>query len=127
MIYEEHQVNHLATFFASLISAKQIFNSVDADLTPMHSRVLGVRMSRSRIHFFFRQTMAVAYCQIGTCTLHYENLPMQYTEIFKVVKLKISSEKKSDIFLILAQNIDCGTTLEPPRRGGSNEYPQSMF
>ena len=32
-----------------------------------------------------------------------------------------------DFFLIFAQNIDCGYTLEPPRRGGSNEYPQSMF
>ena len=31
------------------------------------------------------------------------------------------------IFLIFAQNIDCGHTLEPPRRGGSNECPQSMF
>ena len=30
-------------------------------------------------------------------------------------------------FLIFAQNIDCGYTLDPPRRGGSNEYPQSMF
>ena len=30
-------------------------------------------------------------------------------------------------FLISAQNIDCGYSLEPPRRGGSNEYPQSMF
>ena len=35
--------------------------------------------------------------------------------------------KNFDIFLIFAQNIDCGYTLEPPRRGGSNEYPQSMF
>ena len=35
--------------------------------------------------------------------------------------------KKSDIFHISAQNIDCGYSLEPPRRGGSNEYPQSMF
>ena len=26
-----------------------------------------------------------------------------------------------------AQNIDCGYTLEPPGRGGSNKYPQSMF
>ena len=25
------------------------------------------------------------------------------------------------------QNIDCGYSLEPPRRGGSNDYPQSMF
>ena len=35
--------------------------------------------------------------------------------------------KNSDIFVISAQNIDCGYSLEPPRRGGSNEYPQSMF
>ena len=35
--------------------------------------------------------------------------------------------KNIDIFHIFAQNIDCGYMLEPPRRGGSNEYPQSMF
>ena len=35
--------------------------------------------------------------------------------------------KKFDNFHISAQNIDCGYLLEPPRRGGSNEYPQSMF
>ena len=35
--------------------------------------------------------------------------------------------KKSDIFHISDQNIDCGYSLEPPRRGGSNRYPQSMF
>ena len=29
-------------------------------------------------------------------------------------------------FLFLLKNIDCGYSLEPPRRGGSNEYPQSM-
>ena len=26
------------------------------------------------------------------------------------------------IFFIFAQKIDCGYSLEPPRRGGSNEY-----
>ena len=32
------------------------------------------------------------------------------------------------IFLISVQkNIHCGYSLEPPRRAGSNEYPQSMF
>ena len=35
--------------------------------------------------------------------------------------------KNSHIFPISAQNIDCEYSLEPPRRGGSNEYPQSMF
>ena len=31
------------------------------------------------------------------------------------------------IFLFLLKNIDCGYSLEPPQRGGSNDYPQSMF
>ena len=35
--------------------------------------------------------------------------------------------KNSGIFYISAQNIDCGYSLEPPCRGGSNKYPQSMF
>ena len=35
--------------------------------------------------------------------------------------------KNYDIFHIPAQNIDCWYSLKPPRRGGSNEYPQSRF
>ena len=61
------------------------------------------------------------------CICHYENMPMQYTKIFKVVKNENVQQKMFDFFLIFAQNIDCGYMLEPPRRGGSNEYPQSMF
>ena len=30
-------------------------------------------------------------------------------------------------FLFLLQNIDCGYLLEPPRRGGSNVCPKSIF
>ena len=60
-------------------------------------------------------------------SFHYENLPMQYTENCLVVKIENFHWKSFDIFLIFAQNIDCGYTLEPPRRGGSNEYPQAMF
>ena len=52
---------------------------------------------------------------------------MLYTEFSQVVKIKKNKEKIFDNFLIFAQNIDCGYTLEPPHRGGSNEYPQSMF
>ena len=58
---------------------------------------------------------------------HYENMPMQYTEIFCALKIRNFQLNFFYIFLIFAQNIDCGYTLEPPRRGGSNEYPQSMF
>ena len=53
-----------------------------------------------------------------------------YSNILKILPLKKKENfhiKKSDIFHISAQNIDCGYSLEPPRRGGSNEYPQSMF
>ena len=44
----------------------------------------------------------------------------KYTENFTVKK---KSDKNADIFHVSAQNIDCGYSLEPPRRGGSNEYP----
>ena len=67
--------------------------------------------------------------QNGTASgsLHYANTPMQYTAIFHGCKNVNFQMKKYNIFHIFAQNIDCGYTLEPPHRGGSNEYPQFMF
>ena len=52
-----------------------------------------------------------------------------YSNILKKIQPKIKNfqTKNYDIFHISAQNIDCGYSLEPPRRGGSNEYSQSMF
>ena len=52
-----------------------------------------------------------------------------YSNILKILPRKYENfqMKKSDIFHIPAQNIDCGYSLKPPRRGGSNEYPQSIF
>ena len=58
--------------------------------------------------------------------IHYEYMPIQIYRKFYHQKWKFS-DKKSDIFHISAQNIGCGFSLELPRRGGSNEYPQSMF
>ena len=52
--------------------------------------------------------------------------PFKYIENFATKNWKFS-DKNPDIFHISVQNIDCGYSLEPPRRGGSNEYPQSMF
>ena len=51
----------------------------------------------------------------------------KYIENFTTQKNWEFSDKNSYIFHISAQNRDCGYSLEPPRRGGSNEYPQSMF
>ena len=47
---------------------------------------------------------------------------------FQLLNLKISLEK-FDIFNVFVQNIDCGYSLEPlepPRRSGSNMFPQSL-
>ena len=52
-----------------------------------------------------------------------------YSNILKILQPKEENFqiRNSDIFHISAQNIHCVYSLEPPRRGGSNEYPQSMF
>ena len=42
-------------------------------------------------------------------------------------KVKLGFTGVYIIFLISAKNIECGYSLEPPRRAGSNGYPQSMF
>ena len=49
-----------------------------------------------------------------------------YIENFTTKNRKFS-DKNSDIFYFSAQKIDCGYSLEPSPRGGSNESPQSMF
>ena len=58
---------------------------------------------------------------------YYENTPIQIYWKFYSQKRKKIQIKNSVYFHISAQNIDCGYSLEPPRRGGSNDYPQSMF
>ena len=42
-------------------------------------------------------------------------------------KALFSSEKMLVSFLFLHENICCGYSLEAPRRGASNEYPQHIF
>ena len=80
----------------------------------------------------FRRSVGDAYISRTTnltfrFIIHYENTPIQiYTENFTSKNWKFS-DKKLYIFHISAQNIDCGYSLELPRRGSPNEYPQSMF
>ena len=77
---------------------------------------------------------------------HYENTSIQIYGKFQFQKTE-NFQIKNSIFHISAQNIDCryslellgeavltthnlcflAYSLEPSRRGSSNEYPQSMF
>ena len=59
-------------------------------------------------------------------------LSITKTRLFKYIEISSPKTEKIqmksyNIFHISAQNIDCRYSLEPPRQGGSNEYPQSMF
>ena len=54
-------------------------------------------------------------------------MPIQIYRKNVTPKIENFQIKNANTFLISAQNIDYGYSLEPPRRGGSNEYPQSMF
>ena len=86
-----------------------------------------VRSTSSSQHQKESQTKTINQPQGEQMASHYENTPIQIYRKFHVQKTEIFQVRKSDIFPISAQNIDCGYSLEPPRRGGSNEYPQSMF
>ena len=52
-----------------------------------------------------------------------------YSNILKILPPKNENFqiKILNFFYMSAQNIDCGYTLEPPRRGGSNEYHNLCF
>ena len=60
---------------------------------------------------------------------HHKNMPIYNFDPLKphfyIVKLAFTGVYI--IFLIFAQNIDCGYSLELPHQGSSNEYPQIVF
>ena len=73
--------------------------------------------------FFYFQTLYANNPQ------HYKNTPIQiYWKFYNQKKKEnFQIKKKSDIFHILAQNIDCGYSLEQSQQRGSTGYPQSVF
>ena len=52
---------------------------------------------------------------VSLFSMHYANMPVQYAAIFHGFKNDNFQMKNCDIFLIFAQNIDRGHTLEPPQ------------
>ena len=81
-----------------------------------------------------RQTCTSVHCEAGFAIMLRLLLTIKKTYLYNFDPLKphfyivkLGFTEVYIIFLISAQNTDCGYSLEPPRRGDSNEYPQSMF
>ena len=62
-------------------------------------------------------------------SLYAHTWKLAYSNILKILQTQNEhfQMKNSGSFYTFAQNIDRWYLLEPPRRGGSNVYPQIMF
>ena len=85
---------------------------------------------------FFVVCFFLFFSVVGYGTIHFYSFfsvnalrKHAYSNILKILPPKNEKFqiKNSNFLHISAQNIDCGYPLEPPLRGGSNAYPQSMF
>ena len=86
--------------------------------SPMLQNYMRVHVITEKQNF---NTILVLYIIRKTCPCKVYSLKPH----FYIVKLGYAGVYL--FFLFLLQNIDCGYSLEPPRRGGSNVSPQSMF
>ena len=97
-------------------------SSKDPDKTPQYAvSDLGLGLnSLPYIQQYFRTHQKVVQWTISNLrTSMVSNRSNRYGSFF-IWKMLIS-------FLFLHENICCGYSLEAPRRGASNEYPQHMF
>ena len=99
-------------------------------LVPWNQRTL-LELFDNRI-LEHRLTIALKTWTVLYVTLLFINITKTYLYNFDPLKphfyiVKLGFTGVYIIFLFSAQNIDFGYSLEPPRRGGSNGYPQSMF
>ena len=105
---------------AFLTSHRQTCRKVSKPGSPSELAPVSYDLPKSRKH---QKTYIRTVAQSDPLRKH------AYSNTLKILPQKNGnfSDKNSDNFQISAQNIDCGYSFEPPRRGGSNEYLQSMF
>ena len=99
----------LIAIIIRLIKSKLIIFQLPLKCAKMAGKVVGVDRKTTQLPI------------TKTCLYNFDPLKPH----FYIVKLGFTGVYI--FFLFLLKKIDCGYSLEPPRRGGSNEYPQSMF
>ena len=95
----------------------------------MFSTWQGSNLKAPDQHLYAHPTESPRGSKATSSTQHHKNMWLCNFDPLKphfyIVKLVFTGVYI--IFLFLLKNIDFGYSLEPHHRGGSNEYPQSMF
>ena len=128
-LYKSMKILRCSNIFSSCWSVKGAFLFIFFPLTSIMLNLWGQDTADMFVPPFNNKTIFVTSLLL-TCirVLIMKTRLFKYTENFTTKKKwKKIRKKNSDTFHISAKNIDCGHSLEPPRRGGSNDYPQSMF
>ena len=89
--------------------------------TSVYRRKVTLFLYAHRMWAVLLTTAYVIYLITKTCLYKVDPIKPH----FYIVKLGFTGDTL--FFLFLLKNIDCGYSLEPPHRGGSKQYPQSMF
>ena len=97
-------------------------NNSDMDIT-VPDKILYSTKKYTHCFLFLHENICCRCLEMPSLRKH------AYSNVLKISAPKTESLqiKILILFHISAQNIDCGHLLEPPQRGGSNKYPQSMF
>ena len=114
---DDEQCRHRATHYAASVWVYTV--------PPLRIQKRQYVQKRIDVNIYFR-ILLVLDSVPGTIKMY--NITKTYLYNFDPLKphfyiVKLGFTGVYIIFVISAQNIDCGYSLEPPRRGGSNEYP----
>ena len=107
-----------------LCFCQEFLGGIFVNFIPVYAKVYCSRYtSRLAIYRCVTQAKKHKACLLNTLRKH------AYSNILKFLPPRNENfqMKNSDNFHISAQNIDCRYSLEPPRRGGSNEYHNLCF
>ena len=118
---------HVASFASTFTIEDYIWISFEI-VGPIVVGVLLGRKQCCKRHYCLWRISIKPRLPFSICNVITKTRLFKYTENFTTENWKFQIKLLMFFFFhISAQNIDCGYSLEPPRRGGSNEYPQSMF
>ena len=117
----------LLKWLYSLVNAKlqRLPNNIPANSIDPNKTAFDQLFVSSGSTLFVILSLFFLYSHPYLQQLAYRNITK--TCLFKYTENFTNKKWKNDIFHTSAQNKDCGYYVEPPRRGGSNEYPQSTF